>query len=141
MKADKEEFWQRLKDSAPIRLLRSPRGPLIAAVAVAAIAISVYLACNMRSCTSSSQSTVYGGSLWRTGSGATEDELGNILSQIEGAGSTDVLITYDKSGAVVGVVVVSEGAADKEVTVRLMRAVRTATGADIDRIEIFEKKK
>ena len=80
-------------------------------------------------------------SLWRTGSTNQESDLGAILSQIEGAGDTDVLVTYDKSGALVGVIVVSEGAQDKQVTVRLMRAVQTATGAKMDQIEIFAKSK
>jgi hypothetical protein len=142
MRADKvKSLWDRLRSSALAEKLHSPHAPLYIALIVALVAIGVYMMSNLHSCTSTSSSISGTGSLWRTSSAGTDQDLGDILSQIDGAGQTDVLITYDKSGALVGVVVVSEGARDKDVTVKLMRAVQTATGATIDQIEIFEKSK
>lgn len=139
MKADSVgRLVARWKESALAKKLRSPQGPLLVALAVALVAIAVYMLANLNACTSGSVSS---GGLWRTSTDNTDQALGEMLSQIEGAGQTDVLITYDKSGALVGVLVVSEGARDKQVTVRLMRAVQTATGAKMDQIEIFEKSK
>ena len=103
--------------------------PLVAAI-VAFVVVCVYLVCNLGRC---SQSTI-SSTLW--GQDST-DELGAILSAIEGAGHTEVLVTYDKAGALVGVIVVSEGAANQQVVVKLLRAVQTATGADLDKIQGF----
>ena len=138
MRAD--EAWARLKNSAFVRFLRSPKGPVTAALVVAVAAVLLYMAAGLNSC-SDTGTVAKSSSLWSSGSASTDDDLARILSQIEGAGDTDALITYDKQGALVGVVVVSEGARDHDVCVKLMRAVATATGADIDQIEIFEKSK
>jgi len=141
MKADNERsLWERVRQCAAVRYLKSPKGPLVAAVAVALVAVMIYTLANLRSC--ESRGTISGGgSLWHTATGGSDEDLSGILSQIEGAGETDVLVTYDKSGTLVGVVVVSEGARDQAVVVKLMRAVSTATGAKVDQIEIFEKNK
>ena len=139
MRADNpDSLWQRVTSSALWARLRSPKAPLVIALSVALVAVMVYMACNLHSCTQSA-TIADSGSLWRTSGGTTDADLGRILSEIEGAGATDVLVTYDKSGALVGVIVVSEGANDKQVAVRLMRAVQTATGAKLDQIEIFAK--
>jgi len=140
MRADSPKaLLERLKSSALWAKLRSPRSPVLLALAVALLAVMIYMMCNLHSCTTSG-TMASSGSLWRSAT-TTQSDLGAILSQIEGAGPTDVLVTYDKTGALVGVIVVSEGASDKQVSVRLMRAVQTATGANMDQIEIFEKSK
>lgn len=142
MKADNSRaagLWQRLKDSAAWQKLRSPQGPIVVALVLVAILLAVYLSTGLKSCTST-RTTVGSSSLWGS-SGNTDSELSSILTQIEGAGDTRVLITYDKAGALVGVVVVSEGANSPQVAVKLMRAVQTATGANMDQIEIFVKSK
>ena len=139
MKADSKALWARLRESAFVRYLRSPKGPVAVALAVAVVAVMIYMIAGLRSC-STQQTVAKSSSLWSS-SQSTDDDLSRILSQIEGAGDTDVLITYDRQGALVGVVVVSQGAKDHDVSVKLMRAVATSTGADIDQIEIFEKSK
>ena len=143
MKADNAKgLLARLKDSALMRFLRTPRGPVLVAVGIATIAVMLYMACNLHSCSTRGTGSISSsGSLWRTSTAdaTTDSELSAILSGIEGAGNTSVLVTYDRSGALVGVIVVSEGAADATVAVRLMRAVQTATGAEMDRIQIFPR--
>lgn len=144
LKADScRGLWERLRASALWAKLRSPGGPVLVALTVALVAVMIYMACNLHSCGASTSGTISssGGSLWRTSGTTSNDDLSAILSRIEGAGSTDVLVTYDRSGALVGVIVVSEGAGDSGVSVRLMRAVQTATGADLDQIQIFTKDK
>lgn len=142
MKADSPKaLWERVKESAVWAKLRSPRSPVLLALAVALIAVMIYMALNLHSCSSSSGTMAGSGSLWRSSTATSRSDLGAILSQIEGAGDTEVLVTYDKSGALVGVIVVSEGASNSQVSVRLMRAVQTATGARMDQIEIFAKSK
>ena len=133
-------LWERVKSSAVWGKLRSPRAPVLIALSVALIAVMIYMAVNLTSCRQSG-TMASTGSLWHSNSSQQQSDLGAILSQIEGAGDTEVLVTYDKSGALVGVIVVSEGAADRQVSVRLMRAVQTATGAKLDQIEIFAKNK
>ena len=116
------------------RLRLKGNAPTIA-IAVAVVVLVVYLLCNLGSCTSSTAGTM-GQSLFRTDA---TDDLGAILSAIEGAGTTQVLVTYDKAGALVGVIVVSDGAGNQQVVVKLLRAVQTATGATLDQIDIFER--
>lgn len=134
------EWKEKWKQSALYRKLHSGQGLVIAAVAIAAAAILIYMLCGLSSCgqnEAESQSLTHRLTLTQS---ASQDGLGEILSGIKGAGQTDVLITYDKQGTLVGVVVVSEGAGRQEVVVALLRAVQTATGADLDQIEIFERK-
>ena len=124
-----------LKQSALYRWLRTPKAPLIVALVVACIAVLLYVAIGGVSCNSKTTSTAKGSSQT-----SLENSLSAILSQIDGAGETDVLITTDSHGDLVGVIVVSQGAGDNRVAVLLMRAVATATGATPDQIDIFERK-
>lgn len=123
------------KQSALYRWLRTPKAPLIVALVVACIAVLLYVAIGGVSCSSKTTSTAKGSSQT-----SLENSLSAILSQIDGAGETDVLITTDSHGDLVGVIVVSQGAGDNRVAVLLMRAVATATGATPDQIDIFERK-
>ena len=123
------------KQSALYRWLHTPKAPLIVALVVACIAVLLYVAIGGVSCNSKTTSTAKGSSQT-----SLENSLSAILSQIDGAGETDVLITTDSHGDLVGVIVVSQGAGDNRVAVLLMRAVATATGATPDQIDIFERK-
>ena len=70
-----------------------------------------------------------------------------VLSQIEGAGMTRAYITYDSSDGVTvadevkGIVIVSQGAGDLRVRVKLLNAASTAFDVPADKIEVFEMKK
>ncbi|MBQ9145228.1 MAG: hypothetical protein IJX70_02015 [Clostridia bacterium] len=130
---DSPGWRERLKSSPLLAKLKSKDGILLIGLGVAMIVIMVYLASSLNSCTSSTPQ-------WSASLTGGDEDLGAILSQIEGAGTTEVLITRDKSGALVGVVVVSEGAGNQQVAVRLLRAVQTATGATLDQINIFQRK-
>lgn len=123
------------KAAALWKTLRAKGNLTTVAVVVAFLAVAVYLLCNLGSCTSGGKVT---SSLWKTSS--STDQLGDILSNIEGAGATDVLVTYDAAGQLVGVIVVAEGGGNQQVVVKLLRAVQTATGATLEQIDIFERK-
>ncbi len=56
-------------------------------------------------------------------------------------GSSEPVILKEILPEIVGIIVVSEGAADMNVRVALLRAVQAATGVKIDKIEIFEMSK
>ena len=118
--------WQALRERGNLTTV---------AVAVAFGAVIIYLLCNLGSCTADTGTMANG--LWNNND---TDRLGQVLSDIEGAGTTEVLVTYDKQGALVGVIVISEGAGNQQVVVKLLRAVQTATGATLDQIDIFERK-
>ena len=69
-----------------------------------------------------------------------------VLSQIDGAGTTRAYITYESDGvkesnSVKGIVIVSQGAGDFSVRIKLLNAASTAFGVPADRIEVFEMKK
>lgn len=63
-----------------------------------------------------------------------EERMAKVLSEIEGAGSVEVMLGTDGRGCVV----ISEGAGDVAVMLSLQRAVRTLTGLPLDRIEIVK---
>ena len=132
-----EAKWDiRAKLTALAQALRRPGNAPKLAVGVAVVVLVIYLLCNLGSCTHTSSGTM-GQSLFGTDD---TDQLGAILSAIDGAGQTEVLVTYDKAGTLVGVIVVSDGAGNQQVVVKLLRAVQTATGATLDQIDIFERK-
>ncbi len=66
-----------------------------------------------------------------------ENRLQSVLSQVEGAGTVNVLVNEDESGAVVGVCVLTPNADDVATVFRLQRAVQTALGIDNDKVEIL----
>lgn len=77
---------------------------------------------------------------------STSDEKGQTSTTTET--SNTVIVSGDKGNAalilkeiapkVLGVIVVAEGAEDPKVKIALMSATSAATGADIDKIKIFE---
>ena len=67
-----------------------------------------------------------------------EKRLCEILKKIEGAGSVEVMIS---DNPLAGVLVVSEGADDLRVCLRLQYAVQTLLGTEASRIEILPYQK
>ena len=128
-----ENWLTKIKESAVVQRLRGPKAPLYVALVVAVLAVLLYVAIGGVSC--DKKTTVKNSSHTQL-----ESSLSAILSEIEGAGETEVLVTTDSKGALVGVVVVSSGATDNYVVAKLMRAVATATGATPDQIDIFVRK-
>ncbi len=69
-----------------------------------------------------------------------ETKLAYMLQNINGVGETEVLLTYDKSGDIVGVLVFAEGASDPAVRLQIKRALQTAIVMKNENIRIYEKK-
>lgn len=67
-----------------------------------------------------------------------EARMERVLSDIDGAGRVSVLINENGDGRILGVLVVSEGADDLSVRLRLLGAVKVTLGADAAQIEIVE---
>lgn len=110
---------------------------------------------------------IAGGALWpqqtqiaaQTASHASELEarLGEVLSEISGAGRVEVAIQYEArqetqpvwsgtqtnsgNGAPASVIVVAQGAGDIAVRLRLARAVQTLLQLDAECVEVFEMRK
>ncbi|MBR6186527.1 MAG: hypothetical protein IKQ41_09735 [Clostridia bacterium] len=82
-----------------------------------------------------------------SGPGMTEEEqrISATLSQISGAGQTRVSIYYARAASAfsgegqspVGAVIVSQGARDVGVRLRLMRAAQTLLGLQPGEVEVF----
>lgn len=68
-----------------------------------------------------------------------ERRLQDILGRIDGAGKVEVLIAENADGAPEGVLVVTDGAEDIAVNIRLQQAVHTLLGLDISRIEVVQR--
>ena len=62
-----------------------------------------------------------------------EARIAAILGRIEGVGRVEVMLSEQESG---GVLVVSDGAKDLAVCLRIQYAVQTLLGTDVSRIEI-----
>lgn len=83
-----------------------------------------------------------------------EQRLGEILSEIEGAGRVSVMVTYETSkgvtqsgsgarteGAVIkGVVIVADGADNVKVRLNLVAASQTLLDIDANSIQIYDRK-
>ena len=75
------------------------------------------------------------------GMNEAEERLAETISEIAGVGEARVLITTDSGGELIGVVVVAQGAEKTENRIKMIRCVEKATGASVDKIEIFEMAK
>ena len=71
--------------------------------------------------------------------GGTETTLCNILSDIKGAGDVDVMIKYDDSNNVTGVIVTSSGAGNVVVKNNLINAVTAVFNIPVSNVMVFEK--
>ena len=74
---------------------------------------------------------------------ATEEELRiqHILSQIEGAGEVQVMISTDETGAYQGAIIAAVGAEQIYVKLELLQAMHTLTGMDLEQIDVVESKR
>lgn len=71
--------------------------------------------------------------------GGTETRLCNALSSIEGVGTVDVMIQYDKSDAVSGVIVIAEGGSNPVIANKLTQGVSTLYNIPVSNVIVFEK--
>lgn len=69
--------------------------------------------------------------------GDQSNEVDSVLSSILGAGRTQVAIHYDADSLPCGAVVVSQGASDIAVRLRLTEAVSTLLGLDPSAVAVY----
>lgn len=72
--------------------------------------------------------------------GGVESQLCNILSDIEGVGSVDVMLQYGEEEQVTGAIVTAEGASDPVVKNDVTKAVMAVFNISAANVEVFEKK-
>ncbi len=65
-------------------------------------------------------------------------QVAKVLSNIDGVGNCDVLITFDDDKVATGVVVVADGGDDIKVKVRIVDAVCTLVNVDGNKIKIYK---
>lgn len=70
-----------------------------------------------------------------------EKRMGHILSQIEGAGKVQVMLSNEGEASRRGAVVIASGAGQIDVQIKLQQAVHTLTGLELNRIEVIESKR
>jgi hypothetical protein len=78
-----------------------------------------------------------GGEGRQHGSTQLELRMENVLGCMEGAGEVRVLVNEGAGGAVVGVVVVAQGARDLRVAMALQQAVQALMDIDAAQIEVL----
>jgi len=122
------------KCKALVRRIRSIKNiEIVIAAVLALLAIMIYVGISLSAGKrANTVSTVM--------SGMTEEEkrLSDMISHIDGVGDAAALITTGKDKEIVGVVVVAEGANDMTKKVQIVRLVETATGATVDRIQVYQ---
>ena len=102
---------------------------IIVVLLIAILIGAVYLIDKSKKTTSYTAST-------NTQKSATEIKLSGILSNIEGVGNTDVMIT-ENDGEILGVVIVCEGANNLMTRSNILNAVSTALKIDKKIIAIY----
>lgn len=119
---------------------------IICALVIAVIAIGIYFSVNAVNTRREDSPTV------SAGDGKIVTSIKNLLSQIDGVGECDVLVTYkptdgentadgmDATDNVQGVVVVAQGGQDVLVRIKIINALCTLLNIQADDIQIFEKK-
>lgn len=119
---------------------------IICALVIAAIAIGIYFSVNAVNTRQEDSPTV------SAGDGKIVTSIKNLLSQIDGVGECDVLVTYKPTDGennvdgmnatdnVQGVVVVAQGGQDVLVRIKIINALCTLLNIQADDIQIFEKK-
>lgn len=119
---------------------------IICALVIAVIAIGIYFSVNAVNTRQEDSPTV------SAGDGKIVTSIKKLLSQIDGVGECDVLVTYkptdgentvdgmDATDNVQGVVVVAQGGQDVLVRIKIINALCTLLNIQADDIQIFEKK-
>ena len=67
-----------------------------------------------------------------------ERRIAETVSGIEGIGECNVLISRDPEERIMGVIVVAQGANTSDKRVRIIRCVEVATGATVDKIQVYQ---
>ncbi len=119
---------------------------IICALVIAVIAVGIYFSVNAMTTKSQTQKSEN-----RQQSGLA-GEIREILSNIDGVGDCEVLITYrpsdktqetanlDSTDGIQGVVVVAKGANDVLARIKIVNALCTLLKIDANNIQIFEMK-
>lgn len=126
-KIKNSKTWQKIKKIKNVQL--------IAAVFIIAVALLIYSSVTSR--IRSDNTNVNSGV--SASMNDEEQKLASILSGIEGAGRVETLITR-QNGEIVGVLVISEGASDITVLLRLLEATTTALGVNKQIVDIYRMK-
>lgn len=130
----KDGFAQRISNSAIVKKLKSVKNiRIIAVVFIIAIALIIY-----SSVVASRESQSVSQSQPQSVQSEDEQRLSNILSQIDGAGQVQTMITKS-DGQIVGVLVIADGAKNPYVRLKLMQASATALGVGEDVIDVLCK--
>lgn len=130
----KDGFAQRISNSAIVKKLKSVKNiRIIAVVFIIAIALIIY-----SSVAASRESQSVSQSQPQSVQSEDEQRLSNILSQIDGAGQVQTMITKS-DGQIVGVLVIADGAKNPYVRLKLMQASATALGVGEDVIDVLCK--
>ena len=130
------EFKQKVASSKLITKLKSVKNvEIIIAVVLALVAAVTYFVIAAKG-----KSKVTSASLnsYKVEMTESEARLARTISDIAGVGEANVLISRSADGEIVGVVVVAKGANDMTNRVKMIRCIEKATGASVDKIEIFE---
>lgn len=130
----KDGLAQRIGNSAIVKKLKSIKNiRIIAVVFIIAIALIIY-----SSVVASRESKTGSQSQRQTVQSEDEQRLSGILSQIDGAGQVQTMITRT-DGQIVGVLVIADGAKNPYVRLKLMQASATALGVSEDVISVLCK--
>lgn len=130
----KDGLAQRIGNSAIVKKLKSIKNiRIIAVVFIIAIALIIY-----SSVVASRESKTVSQSQRQTVQSEDEQRLSGILSQIDGAGQVQTMITRT-DGQIVGVLVIADGAKNPYVRLKLMQASATALGVSGDVISVLCK--
>ncbi len=130
----KDGLAQRIGNSAIVKKLKSIKNiRIIAVVFIIAIALIIY-----SSVVASRESKTVSQSQQQTVQSEDEQRLSSILSQIDGAGQVQTMITRT-DGQIVGVLVIADGAKNPYVRLKLMQASATALGVSEDVISVLCK--
>lgn len=131
----KQSLSQKIRDNAFIKKIKSIKNiQIIAVIFIIAIALIIYSTVITSRETKTANTS-------NTSAVLSDDEirLGNILSNIDGAGEVQTMIT--KSGnEIVGVLIIADGAANPLVRLRLIDAASTALGVDKKIVNVFGRK-
>lgn len=130
----KDSVAQRIGNSAIVKKLKSVKNiRIIAVVFIIAIALIIY-----SSVVATRESKTAFQSQQQTVQSEDEQRLSSILSQIDGAGQVQTMITRT-DGQIVGVLVIADGAKNPYVRLKLMQASATALGVSEDVISVLCK--
>lgn len=106
---------------------------IIAVVFIIAVSLIIYSTVATAKSKDSAQTTV------STVMTAEEQRLSAILSNIEGAGKVEAMITK-QGDTVMGVLVIADGASNILVRVRLVEAAATALGVNKQVVNVYSRK-